>query len=294
MSLQSFKRYLQFEKRYSEHTITSYESDLKQAFAYLAHTFEIQGPELIEPEHLRSWVVDLISKQRSARTVNRKISSLRMYFRHLIRSGTIVKDPTIRLRSLKLSKRLPRHLQRKEVAAISQDPGEFTDHKSLRNHFIIKTFYATGIRRAELISLRVKDIDWDKGCLLVRGKGNKERLVPISENFATELKAYLKKREQYFPRAEPLFVTDQGKILYPKLIYNIVRNYLSAVSTVDQKGPHTLRHTFATHLLDEGADLQVIKELLGHSNLAATQVYTHNSAEKLKKAYALAHPKAKA
>ncbi|NND09456.1 MAG: tyrosine-type recombinase/integrase [Saprospiraceae bacterium] len=291
IDIQSFKQYLLYEKRYSEHTIAAYSTDVRYTLDYVAQLYQITQLSQIEPFHLRSWVVDLMARKQGARSINRKISSIRTFFKYQIRRGVVSKDPTIKLRAVKVPRRLPNYLQEHEITFLDVSVVELSDLTEMRDILILKTLYACGLRRAELINLTVSSIDMEKRCLTVTGKGDKMRLVPISKSYAHEMIHYLAEREKALPPSEYLFMTDKGKKLYPKFVYNLVRKYLTRYSTTTQKGPHTLRHTFATHLSNRGADLNAIKDLLGHANLSATQIYTHNNIEKLKRAYA-AHPKA--
>lgn len=289
--IQSFERYLQYEKRCSEHTISAYCTDVQYALRHIAEIYEISLLPEIEPAHLRSWIVRLMSENLEPRSINRKISSLRTFFKYQMRKGAVKKDPTIKLKALKLPRRLPNYLQEHETTFMEVRLSDLEDFEEMRDILILKTFYACGIRKAELISLTLKNIDLEKMCFTITGKGDKTRLVPFSSAYCLELQFYLGEHAKSYPDAEHLFVTSKGTELYPKFVYNLVRRYVSKFSTATQKGPHTLRHTFATHLSNRGADLNAIKDLLGHSNLSATQIYTHNNIEKLKKAYA-AHPKA--
>lgn len=289
--IQSFERYLQYEKRCSEHTICAYCTDVQHALRHIAEIYEVTTLAKVEPAHLRSWIVRLMSEKLEPRSINRKISSLRTFFKYQIRKGAVKKDPTIKLRALKLPRRLPNYLQEHETAFLEVRLADLEDFEEMRDILILKTFYACGLRKAELISLKLKNIDLEKKAFTITGKGDKTRLIPFSHKYCLELEFYLSQRAKSFFDSPHLFVTSKGKKLYPKFVYNLVRRYVSRFSTATQKGPHTLRHTFATHLSNRGADLNAIKDLLGHSNLSATQIYTHNNIEKLKKAYA-AHPKA--
>jgi integrase/recombinase XerC len=292
--MKSFLSYLTHEKRYSTHTIEAYESDLKQAFAYFRAMYEVDRYQDVTHQLIRSWIVSLVSAGQGPRSVNRKMSSLRAYFKFLQRDGSITINPTTRLRALKLPKRLPQYLQEKQAEKLLLvDHGNQDQFAKVRDQFLIMTLYYTGLRRSELIELKDNDIDMDSLQMRVVGKGNKMRLIPLTPRYIKEYQSYLQKKREFFPDVAFLFLTGKGVKLYPKMVYNIVSKYLQAVSTVSQKGPHTLRHTFATHLSNHGADLNAIKDLLGHANLSATQIYTHNSIEKLKSAYAKAHPKAK-
>jgi integrase/recombinase XerC len=292
MPLRVFLNYLKFEKRYSAHTIAAYESDLNLAFGFLVSIYGLEDWKEVTHQHLRSWVVSLITEKQEARSINRKMSSLRAFFKFLQRDGSVTMNPTTRLRALKLPKRLPNHIQENQARQMLSAGEDLKEYPAIRNHFLLMTLYLTGMRRSELINLQEQDVDITRQQIKVLGKGNKVRLIPLTSGYLETLGDYLKIKRATFPGEAYLFLTDKGTKLYPKLVYNIVSRHLSMVSTVSQKGPHTLRHSFATHLSDHGADLNAIKDLLGHANLSATQIYTHNSIEKLKSAYRKAHPKA--
>lgn len=289
----AFEKYLKFEKRYSDKTVLAYLTDLKQAQAYVLDTYEINDLREVKHTYLRSWIMSLVAAKQQPRSINRKMSSLRSFFKFELRRGAIEANPASRLRALKVPRRLPQYIQESQIAHFNQLESEDRDYAAIRDRFMFELLYATGMRRSELIHLRIEDIDFSRQEIRVTGKGNKMRLIPMSPVFARSLKNYLEVRKQEDSQEPYVFVTDRGTKLYPKLVYNVVKKFLTLISTVEQKGPHTLRHSFATHLSGHGADLNAIKDLLGHANLSATQIYTHNSIEKLKKVYANAHPKAK-
>ncbi len=289
----AFEKYLRYEKRYSEKTVLAYLTDLKQAQAYVSGTYEIKDLREVKHTYLRSWVMSLVASKQQPRSINRKMSSLRSFFKFELRRGSIATNPASRLRALKVPKRLPQYIQEKQLAQFNQLEASDGDYASVRDRFMFELLYATGMRRSELIDLRMDDIDFSRQEIRVTGKGSKMRLIPMSTSFAGKLENYLELRRQQESPEPYVFVTDRGTKLYPKLVYNVVKKFLTLISTVEQKGPHTLRHSFATHLSGHGADLNAIKDLLGHANLSATQIYTHNSIEKLKKVYSNAHPKAK-
>lgn len=289
-----FLRYLTYEKRYSQHTLTAYEEDLNQLYIYLADTFEISDPSQIKHAHLRGWIVSLIESDISPRSVNRKIACLKSYFKFLQSRETLEKNPASRLKPLKTDKKLPSFVKENEMNLLL-DQVEFTDDfEGKRDKLLIELFYATGIRLAELISLKESDISFYDSSIKVLGKRNKERVIPVPDSIVKYLKEFIhmKKEKWGNHRIENLLITEEGKPLYPMLVYRVIKKYLGAVTTLSKKSPHVLRHTFATHLLNKGADLNAVKDLLGHTSLAATQVYTHNSLEKLKSAFDQAHPKA--
>lgn len=292
--MELFFKYLQFEKRLSPHTLLSYQTDLGQFSNYLAATYQIT--DLSEADHaiIRSWIVSLVQKELDARTVNRKIACLRSYYKFLLRENRITKNPTLRIKAPKTGKKLPAFIP--EVAFNSfLDSFAFEENfEGVRDKLLLELLYGTGIRLAELIGIAEEDINMFSKTVKVTGKGNKERIIPINETLFTSLLEYLQKKKSEFPdnHTLKLLVTNKAHPLYPKLVYRIVKKYISLVTTSEKASPHVLRHSFATHLLNKGADLNAIKDLLGHTSLAATQVYTHNSIEKLKSIFDKAHPKA--
>ncbi len=291
----SFLNYLQFERRYSPHTILAYETDLKQFSVYLEAVYGVEDSIKTEFFHVRSWIVELMSQNVSARSINRKLSTLKSYFKYLQLRELIDVSPMQKVIAPKPGKKLPVFLNSKQTDFLA-DQIEFEDSfEGKRDQLILEVFYATGMRRAELINLKLSDIDFKANRLTVLGKGNKERIIPFGEPLKRTIFSYIEQRKSSFPNntTNNLLLTNKGEPVYPKLVYNTVKKYLSQVTTLEKRSPHVLRHTFATHLMDKGADLNAVKELLGHSSLAATQVYTHNSIEKLKSAYKQAHPKAK-
>jgi len=294
--LKKFLLYLEYEKRLSANTIVAYQKDIADCFLFLESTYQISDPNLVKSNYVRSWVVDLMRTQKmTSRSVNRKISALKTYFKFLMREGTVQKNPMNGVLSPKTGKRLPHVIDKSDIQSLMtmfDDASSFKDH---RDKVVLSLLYGTGMRRAELLGLKDKDIDFEKNRLKVLGKGNKERLIPLGSQLLEIIKSYIKSKRATFEDMETshLIVTEKGKQAYPRMIYNIVHQYLSLVSTSDKKSPHILRHSFATHLSDNGAELNTIKTLLGHANLSATQIYTHNSVEKLKKVYQQAHPKAK-
>lgn len=285
---QSFSNYLKFEKRYSEHTILSYQNDINQMFKFLNKQYEIIDVTLINAQMLRSWVVEMVTKKYNHRSINRKISAIRRFFRYLQRKDIIKKNPADALNNLKTKKNLPVFVSEQDLKnIISRNTAN--DFQSVRDHLIINLLYSAGLRRSELINLTTDDIQ--SGYVRVIGKGAKERHIPIPANIIKLLQKYLRLRYDIVNQTNRLFITEKGKTLYPKLVYNIVSFYLKN-SSAEKKSPHVLRHSYATHLSDRGADLNAIKTLLGHSSLSATQIYTHTSIEKLKNVYKQTHPKA--
>ena len=295
MIIKSFIQYLTFEKRYSANTITAYSNDLQQFQDFLTTTYE--GTDINSPSHIyiRSWIASLMNDGKmTGRSINRKISSLKTFYKFLKKQGHISKNPMQKIVSPKISKKLPVFVEEQNIRKLFSSIEFSDDFEGARDRLILAILYSTGMRLSELINLRVRDIQLYDLTVKVLGKGNKERIIPIDAGLADEMKNYQKFRNDLFPgNPEDYFLlTDKGKKLYAKFVYNLVNRYLGIITTVDKKSPHTLRHTFATHLLNNGAELNAIKELLGHANLSATQVYTHNTIEKLKDIYKQAHPKA--
>ncbi len=294
MSLASFINYIRFEKRYSDHTVAAYRRDLMQMLTYLAEQHDITDPKQVGHKHLRSWLVSLVAAGQQPRSVNRKMAAVRSYFKYLMRAGQAEQNPAARIVGLKLPKRLPTSIRQSEARAMGRHYAGSDTFAGLRDRFIVEALYQTGMRRSELIALRVQDADLEQSHYRVKGKGGKVRLIPFGPVHRELLTKYLEKRSTLpAVESEHLLLTNRGRKMYPKYVYNVARAFLSSVSTVSQRGPHTLRHSFATHLSDQGADLQAIKDLLGHASLSATQIYTHNSIERLKAVYHKAHPKGK-
>jgi integrase/recombinase XerC len=292
--VQSFLDFLKFEKRYSAHTIRSYQDDLVAFFDYTQLAFGGMGPGEVKPAVVRSWLASLRDSGLSPRSINRKISSLKSFYKHQLRIGGVDQSPMGAIISPKTRKRLPVYVEQGDMAVLF-DQGRFTDDWEGRtNRLVLAILYHTGMRLGELVGLRERQVDGGNGAIKVLGKGNKERVIPVGPVLIGMIKEYCarKRAELEHPDVEYLLVGVKGKKLYPKYIYRVVHGYLAQVTTIDQKSPHVLRHTFATHLMNAGAELNAVKELLGHASLAATQVYTHNTIEKLKDVYKKAHPKA--
>lgn len=287
----SFYSYLKNERRYSEHTIVSYRNDLNTLQVFLTNQ---SIPFLsVTYRQLRNWVIFLSEKNLSPKTIARNIASAKSFYKYLVKVGALDQNPTLSLKSPKMNRKLPEIVSATQLNDLLDKKDFDLDHFSdLRSYLILTLLYVTGMRRAELIGLSDQDISLTKNQLKVRGKGGKERIIPFAESTAVEIKKYLsKKMEEKKNKTNRFFVTDKGEECYPGLVYQTVKKHLSKVTTQAKRSPHVLRHSFATHLLDNGAELHAVKELLGHSSLAATQIYTHNSLEKLKKVYAQAHPK---
>jgi len=293
-NIQQFLDYLSFQKRYSIHTIISYKNDLSSFFEFMQQQFGEMPLAEIKPTFIRSWLAELKQQEMESKSINRKISTLKSFFKYQLRQQAITVSPMTAIISLKVSKRLPQFVDKKDTGTLLTHI-EFPDTWEGRtDELILQLLYNTGMRQAELIGLKETAISKSNGTIKVLGKGNKERIIPVSNQLLQKMQEYIdEKRRQYevFDK-EVLLITASGKKLYPRYVYNTVNKYLALVTTIDKKSPHVLRHTFATHLMNNGADLNAVKELLGHSSLAATQVYTHNTIEKLKNIHKKAHPKA--
>jgi len=296
MFLDKFIQYIQFEKRYSPHTVSAYQSDLEQFIHFLNHPEEaVTHPAQITHYQIRNWMVELMNQQLTARSVNRKVATLRKYFKFLMQEGLITVNPASKINTPKVPKNLPVVVEDGKLTRMLDDLNTFTDDfAGLRDKLIIEMLFGTGMRLAELLGIKHDDIDVYEGTVKVLGKRNKQRIIPLNTELRELLARYieLKKNQNFNNNSLILIVTNKGAEAYPKLIYLTVQKYLTYISTQTKRSPHVLRHTFATSLLNNGADLNAIKELLGHANLSATQIYTHNSVERLKSIYKLAHPKA--
>jgi integrase/recombinase XerC len=296
MFLARFIQYIQFEKRYSPHTVSAYQSDLDQFMRFLNTPEEtVTHPSEITHHLIRNWMVSMMSDDITARSITRKIATLRKYFKFLLQEGIITHNPASKINTPKSPKNLPVVVEDAKLTQMLDDNEVFShDFKGVRDKLVIETLFGTGMRLAELLGVKETDINIYEGTVKVLGKRNKQRIIPINNELKLLIAEYLelKKNQNFNNNSLILLVTDKGADAYPKLIYLIVQKYLSYISTQNKKSPHVLRHTFATSLLNRGADLNAIKELLGHANLSATQIYTHNSVERLKSIYKQAHPKA--
>jgi integrase/recombinase XerC len=292
MFIESFIRYLKFEKRFSDHTVIAYKQDLTQ-FSIFLLSIKLSIPEVTH-QHVRSWIVKLMDEGNEAKTINRKISSLRSFYKFLQREELIENNPMALVNAPKVPKRLPIVITEQKMNLLLDNNFFDDDFNGLRKRLIIELLYGTGMRLSELVNLKDNDINIYEQCVKVLGKRNKERIIPLNKPLIQLIKEYMdqKLNQRFDNKGFTLIVTNTGKPVYTKFIYRVVKSSLANVSTHDKKGPHILRHSFATALLNRGADLNAIKELLGHSSLAATEVYTHNSVEKLKSIYKQAHPKA--
>ena len=292
--IDSFFRYLEFEKRYSPHTLTSYRNDLKQFQFFLSHAVIPVGLDQAQHQHIRGWLIELVQSGLSPVSVNRKIASLRSYYKYVLRNNLIEQDPTSRIKVLKTGKSLPVFVKEQELNKILDQMIYEDGFKGLRDQLVMEFLYATGARLSELVNLLETDIDKEQCQVKVIGKRNKQRIIPLPRSLVPLISNYqIHKRKEFPENYSPyLIVNNNGGQSYPMLIYRLVNKALQSISSLEKQSPHILRHTFATHLLNKGAELNAVKELLGHSSLAATQVYTHNSIERLKEVFDQSHPKA--
>ncbi len=284
--IESYLSYLLLEKKYSRHTVTAYSKDIQSFQLFI-------GKSVLKIEYsmIRTWIVSLVEDGLSNRSINRKVSSLNSFYKFLLQIEEIKKNPLSRHKALKVAKRVLVPFSELELDDVIKKIGEGVGFERVRDKLIVELLYSTGIRRSELINLKIKDVDLDAGVLKVLGKRNKERYVPILKSVKQSVQEYFLERKKMELDTPFLFVTSKGNKIYGTLVYRVINSYFSSVSMKVKKSPHVIRHSFATHLLNEGADLNSVKELLGHSSLASTQVYTHTSLGHLKKVYNQAHPR---
>ncbi|PLX13054.1 MAG: integrase [Marinilabiliales bacterium] len=292
MPLGTFLTYLRTEKRYSVHTLRSYETDLTQFVSYCLEFMSEFTPGKVDHRIIRNWIIELSESGISSKSTNRKLTSLRTYYKYLLRQGLVQQNPMDKISGPKFRKKLPSFLDEASMINLLDNVDFGSGYEAVRDKTIIELLYSAGLRRAELIHLKYLDYNKANSTIKVLGKRNKERIIPLNKKMILTFDLYIKERNKHFGSGEFMFLTSKGKKLYPELVYRVVRRWLSSVSTLEKKSPHVLRHTFATHMLNNGADLNAIKELLGHANLSATQIYTHNSFEKLRSIYKQAHPRA--
>ncbi len=291
--LQDFLNYLTFQKRYSPHTIISYQNDLTKFFDFILAEYKFKELNEITASIVRTWLASLKENKYSPKSINRKISSLKAFFKYQLKLKKITVSPVSTITSLKVNKRLPTFVAEKDIKVLLEHDFFRETFAGKTDFLIFEILYQTGVRRSELINLRETDIDKSRGIIKVLGKGNKERMIPVNNNLLNLIGEYVSEKQKNFPElsSDILLVGKKGKPLGQKYVYNIVKKNLGKVSTTEKKSPHVLRHSFATHLTNNGAQINAVKELLGHSSLAATQIYTHNTIEKLKEVYKQAHPK---
>ncbi len=294
MTIDQFLQHLTYEKRVSPHTITAYKKDLEQFGEFLEKEYKLNDLAKADFRMIRGWAVSLVEADLHNRSVNRKLATLRSFFGYLLRCKAIIINPMQRVSALKTDKPLPQFVEEKSLKTLFEEVVFGTDFEGLRDRLVLELLYGTGMRLAELLSLKDSDVNLYDQTLKVLGKRNKQRVIPIFKNLTDLIQSYQKARNELFPNnpTHQLLLTNKGEPAYGVLIQRIVKKYLTFITSLQKRSPHILRHTYATHLLNNGADLNSIKDLLGHSSLAATQVYTHNSIEKLKKIFKQAHPKA--
>ena len=295
MAFEAFSDYLLLEKNYSKLTLKAYVKDLEEFQRYVASEFDTDAITHVNYQHIRNWIVSLVESDISNRSINRKISSLNTYYKFQLKIKEIDVNPLHKHKALKVSKKIQVPFSEDEMKEVIEALNTVNDFEGLRNRLIIELFYATGIRRIELVQLQLTDVDLSNKTLKVLGKRNKERYIPLIDSVVETIRLYLTERNKLKNTIDHsyLFLTKKGVKIYETLVYRIINDYFSKVSTKVKRSPHILRHSFATHLLNQGANLNAVKELLGHSSLAATQVYTHNSIAELKKVYSNAHPRSK-
>ncbi|MEP0266242.1 tyrosine-type recombinase/integrase [Dokdonia sp.] len=295
MSLHSFIDYLTLEKNYSKLTVQAYEGDIEEFSAFAKANYEQEDIATVNYSQIRSWIVSLVDSGISNRTVNRKISSLKSFYKFLIKVEEIEVSPLAKHKSLKIPKKLQIPFSENEITEVFDLLTISDDFESLRDLLLVELLYGTGMRRAELISLTIGSVDISQKTIRVVGKRNKERIIPLLPNICNTVYRYLEKRDEIILRQldAPLLITKKGIKLYDTLVYRIINHYFSKTSNKIKKSPHIIRHSFATHMLNQGADLNVVKDLLGHASLASTQVYTHNSIAALRNVYKNAHPRNK-
>lgn len=292
--IEQFLKYLRYQKRVSPHTVIAYQGDLEEFSDFLLKTYPGITVDKAGYGEIRSWLIALVDAGLKPTSVNRKMASLRSLYKFLMKEGLLKRSPMMKIKALKSEKRLPTFVRETEMQNLL-DGIEFSrDFPGLRNQLILELFYSTGMRLSELLQLKDSRVDLHARTIKVLGKRNKERVIPFPDSLVSLIKDYRKARNKEVNAAtkDLLFLTDQGSACYPMMIYRMVKKYLTENTSVEKRSPHVLRHTYATHLLNKGAEINAVKDLLGHSNLAATQVYTHNSIEKIKKAFDQAHPKA--
>ena len=295
MALQSFTDYLLLEKNYSKLTVKAYQNDLESFNAFIKEAYGQAAIKDVNYPQIRNWIVSLVEQGISNKSINRKISALNTYFKFLLKVRDLQSNPLAKHRALKTSKTIQVPFSESEISMVLDQLHYENDFEGIRNKLIIELFYSTGIRRIELVELKLDSINFDDKTLKVLGKRNKERIVPLIKPVLETLVKYIKGRNELavIKDADRLFLTKKGVKIYETLVYRIINDYFSIASSKVKRSPHILRHSFATHLLNQGADLNAVKELLGHSSLAATQVYTHNSIAELKKVHLKAHPRSK-
>lgn len=297
--IEDFLNYLTYERTYSPYTVTNYGVDLREFEAYLVHTENVLKSQDADADLVRRWAMALMADGRSATTVNRKLSSLRTYYKFLLKKGVIAVSPMQSMRGPKKKKPIPQFVREDDMEYLLDEKLEGNSWEDMRERLVIQLFYETGIRLSELVGLNVEDVDFGRMSIKVTGKRNKQRIIPIGDGLMENLKEYVETRSNFFfndgggqTGISPLFITDKGRRVYSGWVYRLVRKNLSKVVTLKKRSPHVLRHTFATAMLNGAAELEAVKELMGHESVSTTQIYTHTTFEELKKAYSKAHPRA--
>ncbi len=293
-SIQQFIDYIKLEKRYSNYTVQAYNTDLLQFVEFLTELYQV---DVLKAQFvmIRAWIVHLNANHISKRSINRKITSLRSFYKYHLSHRHIDANPVTKINLLKTDKSLPDYVEEESMELLFTEVDFANDYQGVLDKTLIELLYSTGIRLSELVNLKYVDVDWQSSQIKVLGKRNKERIIPLTPSILQQMKTYNQQRNNCLTQGQDqnyYFLTQKGQKIYNKYVYRQIKSYLSLVTTISKKSPHVLRHTFATHLLNKGADLNAIKEILGHASLAATQVYTHNSIEKLKNIYKQAHPRA--
>jgi len=292
--IEEFINYISFEKRYAQNTCTAYQQDLLEFQFFVEKNFETNQPQKVEPEFIRTWIHSFITKKISSVTIHRKISSVKSYYKYLLRNNIVIKNPLLTIQLPKKPKRLPVFIDEKKLDLLKTQTKNInlSSYQLVLQNLIMEVFYQTGIRRTELVNLLEKNFDFYTKEIKVMGKRSKERVIPFGEDLKKLIINYIAEKEKIGLLNDYLFYQENGKKVYDKWVYLLVKEELSSITTLKKKSPHVLRHSFATHLLNSGAEITSVKNLLGHTSLAATQVYTHNTIEKLKKTYKQAHPRA--
>lgn len=295
MFIEKFLQYIKYEKAYSSHTFISYQTDMKQFSAFVEQQKGRFNPPDITSTDIREWVLSIMNDGVGARSVNRKLTTLRTFFHYMMKEGIVEKDPMVKVKPPKMQKRLPVFLREEQMETLLDgDQNVFPDdYEGKRDKLIIEMFYNLGVRLSELINIKDSDIDFDRKTVRVTGKRNKQRYIPFGNSLKSDILAYVNDRNTEVGQGDGwLFLRKNGEQLYPVLVWRVVEKYITSVSTLSKRSPHVLRHTFATAMLNNGADIDAVKELLGHANLAATEVYTHTTFERLRTIYKQAHPRA--
>lgn len=297
--IEAFVNYLRYEKRYSIKTAESYQRDILQFFHFIKLDFELDDLLLVKNQHIRAFVVQLVNDQNKPASIKRKVSALKSFYKYHQKTGSVKANPADKVNTPKIPERLPKFVEQNKINRLFKEPDVFFTKENafdnMQERLLVDVLYSTGMRRQELINLQWSDINFSTHQIKVTGKGNKQRLIPIGTELADSLRIFQKAQNEELkaiPKASYVFLTKEGQQIYPNYVYRIVRLHVSNCSTAEKKSPHVLRHSFATHMSNNGAKLNDIKELLGHASLASTQVYTHNTIEQLKEIYKIAHPKA--